>query len=272
VVNVAIFFLMVFSPALAGHIHRFGYFSTTEAFFRLEVWRLVTFQFLHADISHLFFNMFGLWVFGGLVEEYLGRKRYLAFYLVCGIFGGLLYLVLNLLGWGLGLAIPGVLAQHPDVPLIGASAGVFGVIVAAAKVEPNADIIIPFPPVRLPLSWFAYGYVLLALVQLLVNSQKVTQYGLPLANAGGDAAHIGGALAGYYFIRHKHLLRDFFDVFKDSRKARAVHETSVLADGPSLDEIDGIIAKVDEHGLSSLSPAELAALRRYEAWAMKRRA
>ena len=56
----------------------YGHFSTATGFMQLEVWRLVTFQFLHANFTHIFFNMFGLFIFGGIVEEYLGSKRYAA--------------------------------------------------------------------------------------------------------------------------------------------------------------------------------------------------
>ena len=104
IINVGIFVI----AALAGRTHEFqgrmvdpffyyGHFST-DYLFGLEVWRLITFQFLHGSMTHLFFNLFGLWIFGSLVEQTLGSKKYLAFYLVCGIFGGLMYLLLNLMG------------------------------------------------------------------------------------------------------------------------------------------------------------------------------
>ena len=56
-------------------LQAWGHFSTAKGFFQYEVWRLVTFQFLHANFVHLFFNMFGLFIFGGMVEQYLGRRR-----------------------------------------------------------------------------------------------------------------------------------------------------------------------------------------------------
>jgi membrane associated rhomboid family serine protease len=93
----------------------------------LQAAQLVTFQFLHANTDHLIFNMLGLWFIGGMVESALGRRRYLAFYLVCGISGALMFLFLNLLGWGFHLHLPGLLFADPYTPLIGASAGVFGV-------------------------------------------------------------------------------------------------------------------------------------------------
>ncbi len=233
-------------PALTA----FGHFSTAKVLYGLEVWRFVTFQFLHFDFWHLFFNMFGLWVFGGMVEQYLGARRYAAFYLLCGICGGIAYLVLNMLGAQFGLRLPGVLFNEIFTPLVGASAGVFGVIVAAAFIAPQAIVIIPIIPIPLPLWIFAYGYVIMALVNLLSGGP----------NAGGDAAHLGGAVGGYFFIRRTHLLRDFFD-FLGKRPAPAASST-----GHDQHEVDRILAKVREYGLASLDADEKDALRRHSEW------
>jgi len=232
-----------------------GHFSTAK-FFRLEVWRLITFQFLHAGFWHIALNMFGLFIFGGMVEQFLGGKRYLAFYLMCGIAGGLTYLLLNLLGGIAGLQLPGVLFNDIRTPLVGASAGVFGIIMAAAFIAPNTMIMLIFPPIPMPLKFFAYGYVGLAVLNLFMGGH----------NAGGDAAHVGGALAGAFFIRRSHLLRDFFDVFGDSRKSpRARRRGSGPgrgSDRPSQGDIDRILEKVSQRGLGSLSASERETLRR----------
>lgn len=228
-----------------------GHFSTYQGFQRVEVWRLVTFQFLHANLTHLILNMLGLYFFGGTVERNLGFKKYAAFYLVCGIFGGLMYLALNFLGNLLPLRLPGLLFHETTMPLVGASAGVFGVIVACAYIEPKESVQLLFIPIGIPLPWFAYGYVLFSLVNLLSGG----------SNAGGDAAHVGGAVAGYYFIRHSHLLRDFFDVFTDSRRpSDRVQSTRDGAGGER--EVDRILAKVGATGADSLSESERRTLRK----------
>ena len=230
-----------------------GHFSTTRAFRNLEVWRFLTFQFLHSGFWHILFNMFGLWVFGGMVEQALGFKRYAAFYLVCGIFGAIGYLVLNLLGQlNLPFHVPGLLFDEAYTPLVGASAGVFGVIIACAYIAPNAIVQLLFPPIPLRLKWFAYGYVALAAWNLFWNNRT------PGSNAGGDAAHLGGAAAGFFFIRNSHLLRDFFDIVGDSRRPRAASG----GPDPQREEIDRILQKVSAQGLQSLTDAEKAALRR----------
>lgn len=233
-----------------------GHFSTYQGFQRLQVWRLVTFQFLHANIIHIAFNMFGLYMFGWMVEQYLGRRKYLAFYLACGIFGGVAYLALNLLAiiWtgSLGMKpLPLALVQESTTSLVGASAGVFGVIVACAKIRPNERMMLLFPPVDLPLRLIAYGYVAIAALSLILNHAN------PASNAGGDAAHLGGAIAGFWLIRRPHLLTDFFDILKDSRKPRKPKLR--LADEPQAtpqDEIDRILAKVSAQGKESLSDRE----------------
>ncbi|MCC6661272.1 MAG: rhomboid family intramembrane serine protease [Phycisphaerales bacterium] len=227
-----------------------GHFSTNLAFLHLEVWRFITFQFLHSGFTHILFNMFGLFVFGGMVEQALGSKRYVAFYLVCGVFGAISYMVLNLLGQT-GLHLPGLLFEETYMPLVGASAGVFGVIIACAYIAPNAVVQLLFPPIPLRLKWFAYGYVALAAWNLFWNNRN------PGSNAGGDAAHLGGAAAGFFFIRNSHLLRDFFDIVGDSRRPGRAG-----AGDAGRQEIDRILSKVSTQGLQSLSDAEKTTLRR----------
>lgn len=226
----------------------YGHFSTFTGFVQLQVWRLVTFQFLHASWMHVLMNMFGLYIFGQPVEEHLGRKKYLAFYLVCGIFGGAAYLALNLAGYllqnvpGLG-SLPGLLIDDIHTTLVGASAGVFGVIMACARLRPDERVQLIFPPISLPMRWMAFAYVAIAAVNLLFGGK----------NAGGDAAHVGGALAGFFFILRPHLLTDFFDVFTDSRRSPKRPAPAPPPDNPRL---DALLDKVQREGRQSLTPEE----------------
>ncbi|MBL0920688.1 MAG: rhomboid family intramembrane serine protease [Phycisphaerales bacterium] len=272
--NVAVFVLAVLAPPLGNFMYEWGHFSTAKAFFMvvthpdgsqhiqfgLEVWRFLTFQFLHANWLHLFFNMFALWLFGELVERRMGFKRYAAFYLACGIGGALMYLALNMLGNAVG-SLPVVLPGDPRTPLVGASAGVFGVLMAAAFYEPRAPMQILFLPFTIQLRTLAYGYVALALLNLLNQGN----------NAGGDAAHIGGAIAGYFFVRRPHHLTDFFDVLgrSDGKSKRASKPSSRAgapprraASAPPSEEVDRVLAKVSMEGLHSLSEREREILRR----------
>lgn len=230
-----------------------GHFSTGKGFTELQVWRLIFFQFLHADVNHILFNMLGLFFFGPLIERYLGGgRRYLAFYLMCGICGALLYLVLNLLGSGFGLKLPGVLVNDMYTPLIGASAGCFGILIAAAFVAANEEMLF-FGIIPMKVRTGAYLMAAIAAANLLLAGK----------NAGGDAAHVGGAIAGWFFIRRPYLLREFFDFFgpgrsKIRRPSGGASPAARLAP-PTMSErrrLDEVLDKVHREGLASLSDAE----------------
>lgn len=269
-INVAVFVMGALTRnGLGRWVWEWGNFSTARACFSvnkagqvvfgLEVWRFVSFQFLHANVMHLFFNMFGLYLFGEMVERRLGRRGYASFYICCGVFGAIAYLALNLLGGVFHVRLPGLLFEDPRTPLIGASAGVFGVLMAAAFFQPNALMQILFLPVSIRLQTLVYVYVALAAWNLLWQGK----------NAGGDAAHLGGALAGFFFVRRSHLLHDFFDVFGPPKPGRAGRSISSRRQSPQEAarptddaEVDRILAKVRAHGLGSLSDAERDALRR----------
>lgn len=255
----------------AGPLWKFGYFSTSKALatfdwnslqpIGFEFWRFVSFQFLHANLMHLLFNMIGLFLFGRLVEQYLGSKRYLAFYLLCGIAGAVMYLLLNLIGWtGLtvfGVRLPLVLISDPATPLIGASAGVFGVVIASAFLVPNARVVLFFViPMRL--ATLAYGLVIVALLSVFFG----------WTNAGGEAAHLGGAIAGWFFIRRPNLLHGFFDFlgrFDPWSRSNAARRVAMSqARGTPLKteaELDRILAKIHDSGLQSLTKREQKLLR-----------
>jgi membrane associated rhomboid family serine protease len=267
-------------------LHAWGHFSTMTLLGG-EVWRLITFQFLHAGPLHLLFNMLGLWIFGRLTEEGIGSsRRYLAFYLMCGLCGGLMYLILNGLGnivASLGYSnIPGLLPGSATASLVGASAGVFGVIMAAAYLQPTMQVVLLIPPIPVRIRNLAYAYVIIAIIVVLFNWD----------NAGGEAAHLGGAIAGFFFIRRSHLLKDFFAEFTDiadrvkgwfgprkpklrlagqgpepARDARAAPPTNKPASLRDLDpaleaEVDRILAKSNASGIDSLTTEELATLKR----------
>jgi membrane associated rhomboid family serine protease len=225
------------------------HFSTNTAVYGIHYWRFIGFQFLHASPMHLIFNMIGLFFFGPMVERYLGGKRYLAFYLLCGIFGAVLYLILNLGGFvikdvfEITAKVPGLLITDTLTPLVGASAGVFGILLAGAFLAPNVRVLVFFIiPMRL--STMAYVLVGLALVTVIFGGN----------NAGGEAAHLGGAAAGWYFIRHPHHLNGFFDFLG---KADPTSEHFAWRDrGAKQEDIDRILDKIHNKGLQSLSSKE----------------
>jgi membrane associated rhomboid family serine protease len=177
-----------------------GHFSVATAIFEFQIWRFITFQFLHGGIWHLVFNMLMLYFFGPLVESYLGRRRFLAFYLLSGIAGPFGYMLL----WALSNATPMSLIVESHIPLIGASAGLFGILVASAHIAPDATVLIWG---ILPMKLRALAWVMLAIAVYTVFTMGY--------NAGGEAAHLGGAVLGWLLIRNPQWLN-----FADRLSAR----------------------------------------------------
>jgi membrane associated rhomboid family serine protease len=219
-----------------------------------QVWRFIGFQFLHANLAHLIYNMMGLWFFGPVVERYLGGKRYGAFYLLCGSCGAAMYLLLNYLGTHApqGMQLPFVLPNAVTTPLVGASAGVFGVIMASAFLAPRAEVLVFFV-LPMQLRTLAYALVGVALLSIFFG----------LDNAGGEAAHLGGAIAGFVLIRRPDVLHALFDWMgrvdptSRSRRIRRGRVSGVVA----VAEIDRILDKIQQQGLHSLTDAERQTLR-----------
>jgi membrane associated rhomboid family serine protease len=163
-----------------------GHFSELTAIAWFQLWRFITFQFLHANFDHILFNMIALFFFGPMVEQYLGARRYLPFYLLCGMGGAALYLILLMVGFRIG---------EPWVPLIGASAGIFGVLIAGAMVAPNATVLLFFV-LPIPLRTVVWLFIAYAVYTVLFTGH----------NAGGEAAHLGGAAVGWLLMQRPQLL------------------------------------------------------------------
>ncbi len=186
-INVAIF---VVDQMAGGLLSRWGYFSEFTAIQHWQLWRFLTFQFLHVNISHIFFNMLSLYFFGPLVENWLGRRKFLAYYLICGASGAASYLIL----WRLGLIIASSLS-----PLVGASAGIFGVLIACVKIAPDLTVRMLFPPIAMKMKTMAWVFIGIAVFTIVSQGN----------NAGGEAAHLGGALVGWVLISNHQWLNIF---------------------------------------------------------------
>ena len=200
IINVAVFVINLLvlqtvvdaDNVILGQYHpieHWGYFSVTLGFFHLQLWRLITFQFLHENFNHILFNMLALFFFGPMVESFWGTRRYIAFYLLCGVAGPVMYTLM----WAAGFLI-----HDPRVPLIGASAGIFGVLIAATLIAPDATVLIyGILPAKLKVvAWVALGY---AAYTVFSNG----------TNAGGEAAHLGGAAAGFALMKNPQWLNVF---------------------------------------------------------------
>ena len=141
-------------------------------------WQLLSYGFLHGDFSHLLFNMFGLYMFGADVEQVWGPKRFLNYYLICVLSAALVQ-----------LAVAGLMGSGS--PTLGASGGIFGLLIAFALLFPNRVIVplIPPIPMRAPIFVAVYGSVELFL------GVTGTQAGV------AHFAHLGGLAGGYLCIK-----------------------------------------------------------------------
>jgi membrane associated rhomboid family serine protease len=147
-------------------------------------WQLITYQFMHADFMHILFNMFfGLWMFGMEVEHVMGSRKFLLFYLTCGVVAGLSQLLLAPM-----LETSSVVDRFGmGVPTVGASGAVYGVMVAFAMMFPDRYIFLYFlVPVKA--KYFVAGLIVLGI--FLVGDQSGV----------ANLAHLGGALAGYVYL------------------------------------------------------------------------
>jgi membrane associated rhomboid family serine protease len=169
-------------------LQRWGHFSVAKAIKSAQVWRFITFQFLHASPVHLIMNMLGLYLFGPIVEAQFGARRFAAFYLLCGLAGAVVYLLLS---------VTHVLMLNIDAPMVGASAGIFGMLVAAAMIAPNVEIFYYLFPVTIGM---------LALFAMLMALYGVISLGY---NSGGEAAHLGGGVLGFAIMKNQHWLNVF---------------------------------------------------------------
>jgi len=236
--------------------------SSIEKFIT-QPWSLFTYFFSHGTLSgsysqgfmHIISNMLFLYWFGKVVVEFLGDQRLISIYVIGGIVGGLFYVLLyNLIPF-----------YHDSVEhslLIGASGGVFAVVVAAAVFMPNYTFFLLFlGPVKI--KWIALVYVFVSFAGIIGS------------NAGGELAHLGGALMGFIFIRQLQRGNDigtpvvsimewFKALFRPSPKIRVTHKSQkftgakkkTVASQSDQDEIDAILDKISHSGYESLSKEE----------------
>jgi membrane associated rhomboid family serine protease len=179
--NLAVFFYEAGAPQ-AGLDRVIDTFSLTPAALRGDIpargllpplATLITYQFFHADIGHLLGNMIFLWVFGDDIERALGRSRYLAFYLLTGVIGGLVFFAYD---------------PHSSIELIGASGAIAGIVIAYVMLRPCAKItvLLGIIPLRISAYWVVGLFVISQLWNLGSASKSEVAYW----------CHFGGMLAG----------------------------------------------------------------------------
>ena len=257
IANVAVFFLQ---QVLPNKLDQWGQYNTYLAVNQFQIWRFFTYMFLHGSVSHILFNMLGLWMFGTQIEALWGQRTFLLYYFVCGIGGSLLYGLFALLGIGGG-------------SMVGASGAIFGLLLAYGMTYPDNRIyLMGILPIKAK-----YMVVLYGMMELL---------SIPKGTGVAHLAHLGGLLAGFIFIqitipglskqmfkgnslgsywkgaqakRRMKVVRPEKSSFSESEKAQSKPHSQGSTDQK---RIDSILDKISKEGLQSLSDEEQELLRR----------
>ena len=228
-VNIAAFLLQAVAPGF------------TEAFLFYPVvalthpWTIVTYMFLHGGIMHIFFNMLGLYYFGPRVESVIGARRFVYLYFISGITGALLQTVFA-----------------PYAPMIGASAGVFGVSLAYAYFWPNVV-------------FYIWGVLPLS-ASMMVIFNAVVAFWFGFGGMGGGVAHfahLGGYAGAFIYLRWLNRARG---TFKRKATAAPVEVDKQLQGWRTIDvtriheanraEVNRLLDKISKEGVGSLSGSE----------------
>lgn len=164
--------------------------------------QLVTYMFMHADFQHIFFNMFAVWMFGSTLEHVLGSKRFLTYYLVCGIGAGLVQELVQYIqyvtelshydGVNTGLAVIPMEEYLNMMTTVGASGAVYGILLAFGMMFPNTQMFV-FPlPFPIKAKFFVVGYAVIELFAGLGSS----------GDGIAHFAHLGGMIFGFLLIMY----------------------------------------------------------------------
>jgi membrane associated rhomboid family serine protease len=203
-------------------------------------WSLITYFFLHIEIFHLIFNMMFLYWFGTIIQDFIGNKRLVQLFFYGGLAGAAAFLlVMNTVSF--------FIAKGPNF-LNGASAGVFAVVVAAATIRPNYQVhLLLFGQVRI--KYIAAFYVLWSFIETTGS------------NAGGNIAHLGGAILGFIFAKNFLAASRPQAVFEIKIKefAQVVNQQFQSKKEPETvpeDELNAILDKISQSGYDSLSDYE----------------
>lgn len=251
--NMDIYYFIREQLMLPGQVQAFLY----------KPWTIFTYFFTHDEIFHILYNMLFLYWFGRLIDEYLGNRRLIGLYIMGGLAGGILYLAMYNL-------VPYFQNQSDTARMLGASAAAFSVAVGAATLLPNYTFhLLFFGAVRI--KYIVFFFIILSVAQSAGS------------NAGGNLAHLGGALMGFFYVK---LLQNGTDLgrpiywladgwsnllkpkpaVKVSYRQRSNANTQASSyvssssssslSTPDQDEVDTILDKISRSGYESLTREE----------------
>ena len=262
VICAGVFLLQIFTQpsgsSLLNSVWGQYFYLSQTGITRGFLWQLITFQFIHGNLLHLLFNCWGLYLFGRSVEESQGKAGFFRLYFLSGIAGGLLHVII---AWGIfGNTVPAL--------MVGASAGVYGLIAVFARLWPDTPL--TMFPIPITIKVKHLFFILLAIAGLGLIFSK----GSGISHAG----HFGGAIAGllyvYFVIEGNSLsigLPSRPSIRKTTRQAQPVSKVgnvlkrvskSGKGNSPLTEEefisreVDPILEKISAHGIHSLTETE----------------
>ncbi|QDU78462.1 Rhomboid protease GlpG [Polystyrenella longa] len=239
IINVVVFLLQNMSVTVGEQV-TYWLMLRNQELFQGQIWRVVTYGFCHGGFFHILFNMFNLYIFGRLLSQSMKTSEFLAFYLVAIVVGGLAQVVVN---FGF------------DAIVIGASAGVSGLLLLAAMKFPRMKLLL-MGIIPIELRWLAIGFFVLSLLSA-GNTASGTAH----------AAHLGGAVFGIAYQYFHWNLSSLFEGRESVSKLKGIFSRKPklkihTPTGPSKkqvqlnEEVDRILAKIHEEGEASLTSKE----------------
>ena len=245
----------------------FGLHFFMASDFRLH--QFLTYLFMHGNFEHLFFNMFALWMFGRIIEQVMGQKRFLIYYMVCGVGAGLVQELAQYIHY---LTIVPDLPPVPHEQLaealntwntVGASGAIYGILLAFGMLFPDERMFIIPIPVPIKAKYFVVGYAVIELMSALLRSNDQVAH----------MAHLGGMLFGLFLLLHwrkpgkmQRKLQNWWKKLKgDSNKPKFHYQRNTKYDEEidynarkkeRQEEVDRILDKVKKRGYGSLTEEE----------------
>lgn len=244
IANAVVFGMGVVFPALVP-VYLFG-LVPAYVNHHFMVWQFVTYMFLHGGFGHIFWNMFGLWMFGSELEYTWGTRDFLLFYFICGIGGGVLVWL---------TALPMIGLSPYLIPTIGASGAIFGLLVAYGLMWPDRMI-------------YLFGVLPMRSIQFVIIYALIQVFQGFTGTAGGVAvfAHLGGGMTGFLYLKGGWRIQVYLDHFVNHSKRRRF---TVIRGGrgeprehdPDA-EVDRVLDKIAREGMASLNDRERRILNR----------
>jgi len=218
IANGLVFIAQVLTGGSQGFVQEFGTVSPYAVWLKLQLWRPVTYMWLHSPTSpfHILFNMFALWMFGSNLALLWGEKRFLRYYLVCGIGAGVLIATVPWIPVVIGLADP---TYSLAIPTLGASGAVMGVVLAYSFTWPDRTIMLMIPPMPIKAIWIV---PLILVLEYMTGPGNVSHLG-----------HVGGVVVGWAYLLREgrtagaptlQTLKHRWRRYRMRQKIRAVHE------------------------------------------------